>query len=84
MNGLLLKNIKIESLIYEIRGKQVMLDSDLAMIYKCTLTCHPGKCFGNGANISVFQNLVRIRRMNSVSEFVFSRFNAVMLVLCFI
>ena len=26
---------KIESLIYEIRGKQVMLDSDLAKLYKC-------------------------------------------------
>ena len=29
-------NIKIENMIYEIRGKQVMLDSDLANIYKCT------------------------------------------------
>ena len=28
--------IKIENLIYEIRGKQVMLDSDLALLYKCT------------------------------------------------
>lgn len=27
--------IKIESLIYEIRGKQVMLDSDLAKLYQC-------------------------------------------------
>lgn len=26
---------KIENLIYEIRGKQVMLDSDLARLYKC-------------------------------------------------
>ena len=26
---------KIENLIYEIRGKQVMIDSDLARIYKC-------------------------------------------------
>lgn len=26
----------IENMIYEIRGKQVMLDSDLAKIYKCT------------------------------------------------
>ena len=26
----------IEDLIYEIRGKQIMLDSDLARIYKCT------------------------------------------------
>ena len=30
-------NVKdIENMIYEIRGKQVMLDSDLANIYKCT------------------------------------------------
>ena len=28
-------NIMIENLIYEIRGKQVMLDSDLAILYKC-------------------------------------------------
>ena len=28
-------NIKIENMIYEIRGKQVMLDSDLAMLYGC-------------------------------------------------
>ena len=26
---------KIENLIYEIRGKQVILDSDLAKLYKC-------------------------------------------------
>ena len=26
--------IKIEKMIYEIRGKQVMLDSDLAKLYK--------------------------------------------------
>ena len=31
MNDIILKNeVKIENLIYEIRGKQVMLDSDLA------------------------------------------------------
>lgn len=29
------EDIKIENLIYEIRGKQVMLDSDLAKLYKC-------------------------------------------------
>lgn len=29
-------NIKIENMIYEIRGKQVMLDSDLAKLYQCT------------------------------------------------
>ena len=29
-------NIKIENMIYEIRGKQVMLDSDVAMLYRYT------------------------------------------------
>ena len=32
----MLEEIKIENLIYEIRGKQVMLDSDLAKLYNCT------------------------------------------------
>ena len=31
----MLEEIKIENLIYEIRGKQVMLDSDLARLYEC-------------------------------------------------
>ena len=36
MNELLVNDkIKIENLIYEIRGKQVMLDSDLAKLYEC-------------------------------------------------
>ena len=36
MKDIVLKNDeKIESLIYEIRGKQVMLDSDLARLYGC-------------------------------------------------
>ena len=30
-----IKELKIENLIYEIRGKQVMLDSDLAKLYEC-------------------------------------------------
>ena len=30
-----LEEIKIEDMIYEIRGKQVMLDSNLARLYKC-------------------------------------------------
>ncbi len=32
----LITELKIENLIYEIRGKQVMLDSDLAKLYQCT------------------------------------------------
>ena len=36
MNDIILnQEEKIENLIYEIRGKQVMLDSDLARLYKC-------------------------------------------------
>ena len=36
MTDLIVKdNIKIEDLIYEARGKQVMLDSDLAILYGC-------------------------------------------------
>ncbi len=30
-----LEEVKIENMIYEIRGKYVMLDSDLAKLYKC-------------------------------------------------
>ena len=33
MNNIVLGDVKIENLIYEIRGKQVMLDSDLARLY---------------------------------------------------
>lgn len=33
MNELIKKDEKIENLIYEIKGKQVMLDSDLARLY---------------------------------------------------
>ncbi len=36
MNEVIVKDeIKIENMIYEIRGKQVMLDSDLASLYEC-------------------------------------------------
>ena len=36
MNEVVTKeDIKIENMIYEIRGNQVMLDSDLARIYEC-------------------------------------------------
>ena len=36
MNNIMVSdNIKIENMIYEIRGKKVMLDSDLAMLYGC-------------------------------------------------
>lgn len=32
----MIQELKIESMIYEIRGKQVMLDSDLAKLYQCS------------------------------------------------
>ena len=35
MNELIVKDVKIENMIYEVRGKQVMLDSDLAKLYEC-------------------------------------------------
>ena len=36
MNEVMVKDeIKVEDMIYEIRGKQVMLDSDLAKLYEC-------------------------------------------------
>ena len=31
----IVEELKIEKMIYEIRGKQVMLDSDLAKLYQC-------------------------------------------------
>ena len=35
MNNLIKDEVNIEGLIYEIRGVQVMLDSDLARLYDC-------------------------------------------------
>ena len=36
MEEIIIKDeVKIEDMIYEVRGKQVMLDSDLAKLYKC-------------------------------------------------
>ena len=35
MNEIIEKETKVENMIYEIRGKQVMLDSDLAKLYNC-------------------------------------------------
>lgn len=32
----IIQELKIEKMIYEIRGKQVMLDSDLAKLYQCS------------------------------------------------
>ena len=35
MNEVVIDNLNIENMIYEISGKQVMLDSDLAKLYQC-------------------------------------------------
>ena len=35
MNEVIAKENEIENMIYEIRGVQVMLDSDLAKLYEC-------------------------------------------------
>ena len=36
MNEVVVKDdIKVENMIYEVRGKYVMLDSDLALLYGC-------------------------------------------------
>ena len=35
MEELIKSELNIENMIYEIRGKQVMLDSDLAQLYQC-------------------------------------------------
>lgn len=36
MHEIVEKEINVENMIYEIRGKQVMLDSDLAKLYECS------------------------------------------------
>ena len=36
MNEIMEKDINVEDMIYEVRGKQVMLDSDLARLYECS------------------------------------------------
>ena len=36
MNEIVEKENNVEDMIYEIRGKQVMLDSDLAKLYECS------------------------------------------------
>ena len=35
MNEIIKENKNIEDMIYEVRGVQVMLDSDLAKLYNC-------------------------------------------------
>ena len=35
MNEIMEKEINVEDMIYEVRGRHVMLDSDLAKLYEC-------------------------------------------------
>ena len=52
-NDLMIKeDIKIENLIYEVRGIQVMLDSDLAKLYQC-------KNGTKSINLAVSRNIER-------------------------
>ncbi len=54
MNNIVVSdNIKIENMIYEIRGKQVMLDSDLAKNYMVV------KMEPNHFNLAVKRNIER-------------------------
>lgn len=46
------ENEKIENMIYEIRGMQVMLDSDLATLYQC-------KNGTKSINLAVKRNLIK-------------------------
>ena len=57
------EEIKIENMIYEIRGKQVMLDSDLAKLYQC-------KNGTKSINLAVNRNIGRFSK-----DFYFQLFN---------
>lgn len=71
----IIQELNIESMIYEIRGKQVMLDSDLAKLYQCS----------NGTksiNLAVKRHLKRFSERfvfqlteNEVSRFQFETLN---------
>ena len=53
MNEIIVKDeVKIEDLIYEVRGVQVMFDSDLAKLYEC-------KNGTKSINLAVNRNLDR-------------------------
>ena len=53
MNEIIVKEkIKVEDMIYEIRGKQVILDSDLTKLYHC-------KNGTKGINQAVSRNIIK-------------------------
>ena len=73
MNDIILKNDeKIENLIYEIRGKQVMLDSDLVRLYGCangtkTINLAVKRHINRFPERFMFQ--LTIEEVNSISRF---------------
>ena len=73
MNDIILKNeVKIENLIYEIRGKQVMLDSDLARLCGCangtkTINLAVKRHINRFPERFMFQ--LTIEEVNSISRF---------------
>ena len=73
MNDIILKNeVKLTSLIYEIRGKQVMLDSDLARLYGCangtkTINLAVKRHINRFPERFMFQ--LTIEEVNSISRF---------------
>ena len=73
MNEVVTKeDIKIEDMIYEIRGKQVMLDSDLARLYKCK----------NGTktiNLAVKRHIKKENNMSRTLPYVFTEQGVAML-----
>lgn len=69
---ILKKDEKIENLIYEIRGKQVMLDSDLARLYGCangtkTINLAVKRHINQFPERFMFQ--LTIEEVNSISKF---------------
>ena len=73
MNDIILKNdVKLSSLIYEIRGRQVMLDSDLARLYGCangtkTINLAVKRHINRFPKRFMFQ--LTIEEVNSISRF---------------
>ena len=73
MNSVVEEEIMVRNMIYEFRGKQVMLDSDLAKLYQCS----------NGTktiNLAVKRNIERFpedfyfQLMREETEKMYSRF----------
>ena len=74
-----IEKIKIENLIYEIRGKQVMLDSDVALLYgydtkrvneivKRNIDRFP-KDFCFQVDFNEYKNILNLKSQNATSSF---------------